>query len=74
MESLKASHTVFFRTLRVYLLRNRVAAWAIGVQNTLRKLLIALLEPIDRLIDGNDQTITRSALLCLKRSRGFLLV
>jgi L-rhamnose isomerase len=28
---------------------NRVAAWVIGARNTLRALLLALLEPIDRL-------------------------
>ncbi len=36
---------------------NRVAAWAIGARNTLRALLVALLEPIDRLrameVDGD---------------------
>src|SRR6266540_525085 len=30
---------------------NRVAAWAIGARNTLRALLLALLEPIDQLRD-----------------------
>jgi L-rhamnose isomerase len=30
---------------------NRVAAWAIGARNTMRALLMALLEPIDQLRD-----------------------
>ena len=44
---------------------NRIAAWAIGARNTLRALLMALLEPIERLREleaGGDYT-TRLALL-----------
>jgi L-rhamnose isomerase len=44
---------------------NRVAAWVIGARNTLRAVLAALLEPIDRLRDAEsagDYT-TRLALL-----------
>jgi len=44
---------------------NRVAAWTIGARNTLRALLIALLEPIDRLrlIEANGDYTQRLALL-----------
>ena len=44
---------------------NRVAAWVIGTRNTLRALLIALLEPIDRLreMEGSGDYTGRLALL-----------
>jgi L-rhamnose isomerase len=44
---------------------NRVAAWAIGARNTLRALLMALLEPIERLreLEREGDYTTRLALL-----------
>ncbi len=44
---------------------NRVAAWVIGTRNTLKALLIALLEPIDRLweMEGGGDFTGRLALL-----------
>jgi len=44
---------------------NRVAAWAIGARNTMRALLLALLEPIDRLreLERSGNYTMRLALL-----------
>ncbi|MFC2037864.1 L-rhamnose isomerase [Chloroflexota bacterium] len=44
---------------------NRVAAWVIGTRNTLRALLVALLEPVDqmRTLDVSGDYTTRLALL-----------
>jgi L-rhamnose isomerase len=44
---------------------NRVAAWTIGARNTLRALLIALLEPLDQLraIESSGDYTQRLALL-----------
>jgi L-rhamnose isomerase len=44
---------------------NRIAAWVIGARNTLRALLVALLEPIDqlRLLEVSSDYTTRLALL-----------
>jgi L-rhamnose isomerase len=44
---------------------NRVAAWVIGTRNALRALLLALLEPVDRLrkMEVEGDYTTRLALL-----------
>jgi len=44
---------------------NRVAAWVIGARNALRALLMALLEPIDRMreLEVNGDYTARLALL-----------
>ncbi|MCA9236220.1 MAG: L-rhamnose isomerase [Planctomycetales bacterium] len=44
---------------------NRIAAWVIGTRNTLRSVLAALLEPIDRLreLENNGDYTARLALL-----------
>ena len=48
---------------------NRVAAWVIGARNTLRALLMALLEPIEQLRKLEERAISPPAWPCWKSSK-----
>jgi L-rhamnose isomerase len=48
---------------------NRVAAWTIGTRNTLRALLLALLEPIEHLRSWSVDGDYTARLACWRSSR-----